>query len=877
MKNIFRKSLSLIVIISILCLTSFNVGIAKKSTVDGECIISDYTTPTSAESARSYLKMLGIVDDLDLDAKVTRGQAVSIIVRAMGLEDVAMKAGSMYVYEEKMAYVAWQIGILSGSTYSEWDLDSHVTYEQLSKMLVVSLGYGAVITSPTAYPTEYMNYVSKLGLTKGTSLFGSDTVLMGDFLIMLSNTMEAEVLEIAGVYAEGVKLKVSKNKTLETLYLSVKNLAKRTGVVETDFYTSTIKNEKCEYSQIRIDGSIYACESEKYMGCVGMKVEFVYYDSKAQASRKIIGMRPDATNIVYEFPSGHNAYLKDCIFYYEINSKKEGKIHIASDAIYVVNNALLSSYDTNTIDYSGYSVKLIDNDDDDTCDVVFLTKSETVIVNYVKDDIIYLTYGTFKTKNVIDLSELDENEDALIVRDINGTPKSLSDVKEDMSISVIASDDFKYVEIIILPEEKTGKFVEYSAESEIVKINDEIYKFKISSNDFELGNTYNFRVNENNEIFYIESIMSDCSYIVDVSNISVGLSSGVKIKLYDNENGIQIFSTADKVNIDGSLCTDEDSIYSAIEKGTLAYVSLNSKNKIRKIEYLDEYGERAKRVYRKDASGFNDIDKAKSIPFKFDDTTVFFYIPESGSDSEFGNLISLKDEQEYTTRAYELNEDTNFVKAVVVEFDTDMRSDNYLTYKSDVGIVSSVRQTLDSENQGVYKVDGFIDGEAFTYTSGHYEDVFNLCATLKRGDVIRFITNYNNEIVRVQRIVSLEDTDEFFHDGKDTTDEQFFGQVITLNKSALTNFSKYLCHEMNVSTSLSYNNLVFMRFPASRINTKDSKSQFANYYIYDKKSKEVSIASVDDIITFKMAGEAASKVFVQRSKSIVQCIVIVKD
>ena len=82
---------------------------------------------------------------------------------------------------------------------------------------------------------------------------------------------------------------------------------------------------------------------------------------------------------------------------------------------------------------------------------------------------------------------------------------------------------------------------------------------------------------------------------------------------------------------------------------------------------------------------------------------------------------------------------------------------------------------------------------------------------------------------------------------------------------------------MNVSMTSSYNDVTFMRFPGVLTNPYDTKYQFSNYYTYNKRTKEVSVASIDDIITCEMAGDAASKVFVQRSKSDVQCIVIVKE
>ena len=152
---------------------------------DGECTVSDYSSSSPADNAIAYLKMLGIADISDASAPVTRGQAVSSVIRAIGNEALALQsAGSMYTYDEKMAFVAYQCGILSGNSPSEWNLDSRVTNEQLSKMLVVALGYGAIITNPNAYPAEYLGYAARLGLNKGTSEAQSAAVSGGDFAII---------------------------------------------------------------------------------------------------------------------------------------------------------------------------------------------------------------------------------------------------------------------------------------------------------------------------------------------------------------------------------------------------------------------------------------------------------------------------------------------------------------------------------------------------------------------------------------------------------------------------------------------------------------------------------------------------------------------
>jgi len=877
MKSFLKKATSLIVGASL----AFSLICAPASAeifTDGECTVTDYTSYSAQEYAMSYLRMLGISDGIEPAQNVTRGQAVSTIVRALGGESAAISlSGSMYTYDEKMAAYAYNCGILSGSTPSEWQLDSLVTGAQLSKMLVVALGYGAIITSPNAYPAEYLRYAVKAGLTKGVTNIGNDLVSGGDFAIMIMNALDADIVEVVGVTDDEAIYEISDDATLESLYLQKKNLAKGEGIVEADFYTSIVADSRCEFSRIRIEGLLYACQSENLKGLVGSRIEFVYADEKSEAKRVIVGTRLTEENKIYEFASGHGAYYEGGELRYEVAGDKEDKILLGENAVYVVNNMLLSSYDMKNVEFSQYIIKAIDNNDDSRCDVVFLTKSVSMIVKYVKDDIIYLSYGTLNSKNVIDLSDYKADTDALIIRDVSGTPKALSDIAENSSISVIASDDLGFVEIIILTDPIEGKFEEYNNTANTVLVNGVLYGLKNLNADFVLGNIYSMRINENNEIFYIESIMSDCSYVVDVSNMSQGLTTDVKIKLYDNVNGIQVYSAAERVTVDGTSYSDPQSISAAVTKRTLAYVSINAKCEISKIDYLGKYGETAKRIYRSAASGFNDITLAESLPFRFDDNTVFFYVPKSGDDMDFGLYVPMKNKDEYTTQGYELNEDTGFVKAVVVEVDSDMRTDNYISYSSDVGVVSSVTSVLDPDGQGVYKIEGFHDGEAFVYTSGHYDDVFSVCNTLKAGDVIRYIANYNNEIVRIQKTISLSDNLEFFHDGKDTVDERFYGQVITLSKNLLTNYSEYLSHEMNVSMNSSYNDLSFMRFPALLVNPSDTKYQFSNYYCYDKKSKEVSVACIDDIISAEMAGDAASNVFVQRSKSDVQCIVIVKE
>ena len=155
--------------------------------------------------------------------------------------------------------------------------------------------------------------------------------------------------------------------------------------------------------------------------------------------------------------------------------------------------------------------------------------------------------------------------------------------------------------------------------------------------------------------------------------------------------------------------------------------------------------------------------------------------------------------------------------------------------------------------------------------------MFAVCNELKAGDVISYVENYNDEIVRVKRLRSVSELGNYFLDGFGSVDEQFFGQVIVLDKNVLTNDSKFLKHQMSVSTTSDYNNLIHLSVWADVDNPKDSTSEFADWYCYNKSTKEVSVISVDDIMTYENAGSGATEVFVHRASSDTKIIVVVEE
>ncbi|MBE7051111.1 MAG: hypothetical protein E7395_00880 [Ruminococcaceae bacterium] len=378
MMKSFCKTIALLLTFALLFTTSFQ-ALANPSYLH-----TNYADVQTSSIAASYLDMMGIIDECDKSAPVTRGYAVSTIVRAMGLEKVAQSGNSIYTDEEKMAAVAHRVGILSGSTPSQWSLESPVTYEQLCKMFVVALGYGNIITGDNAFPALYVSQASKLGINRYLTVVNSSDVNFNDFCLMMYQAMQATVLEIVGVYNDNLTYSKSEDRTLESVFLDTHNLSKKVGIVDGDYYASSNAACICTLSQICIDGIYYSCDSAECKDLVGMCVEFVYNNSTALNSRKIVGIRAYEDNRVFTFNRNSDVeYENGKLLYYESDHAQKS-IRLSDGLILIYNNQLCSSYSFDEFNLSASHLKLVDNNNDNIYDVMFVTESESVIVSHVR-------------------------------------------------------------------------------------------------------------------------------------------------------------------------------------------------------------------------------------------------------------------------------------------------------------------------------------------------------------------------------------------------------------------------------------------------------------------------------------------------------------
>jgi hypothetical protein len=160
------------------------------------------TELNEAVSVLSQLKILEGYDDggFKLDDTITRAEFAAVVCRMIGLGNAA-EADADDVFTDVPAghwaagYItmAYQAGIVEGNGDGTFKPDKDVTYEQVIKMIVCSLGYYPKAMSLGGYPTGYIMVSNQEGITINTNEASRGTVAQFVYRALTTPIMEQTV------------------------------------------------------------------------------------------------------------------------------------------------------------------------------------------------------------------------------------------------------------------------------------------------------------------------------------------------------------------------------------------------------------------------------------------------------------------------------------------------------------------------------------------------------------------------------------------------------------------------------------------------------------------------------------------------------------
>ena len=822
-------------------------------------------------NATAYLMMMGIVSESDLSdvsktEEITMGKAAELIVRSLGYYNESSNKNEICIGDgSDISEFAVGLGILKKAADGSLNLGVHPTVSETTDLFLNALGYEglAKVSNDDSVYVKYATSV-KADLAQNISADFASKITYSDFMIMLYNAFDIKVVE---QFMDKVEI----SRRLEDVYLNNMEYVISEGVLDAYGKNGVISYESIDPDYAVVNGQLFKSLDSGLEKYVGFNIRFVCtIKPKIQT---IIGFCPSERNNTVSVKKNEYHEYKDGTVFYQMGEKEE-KIRISDNVSYIYNERALTDYNFNLDEILEKSdLYMIDNNDDNVIDVIKIKNSQNNIVNTVSKNngIILLRKPDTKGSNIVSFDEDDEYE--TIVVNVNGTAATLGDLKSGSPITVIKSLDGSYMKIIILDKPIYGKISELA--SDYVVIGEEKYGINTELIQLSVGMQGLFYVDEDGIIFDFKADdENDYAYVIDKA-ITEGLSSNAKIKIYDNNVGLQVLEIAPKASVYGSGYKSAKEALAAIPKETVVKIKKNSDGQVVKVDSVQTYGGLSTRSYCEYANGFNQP-KNEDIAFRFDENTEFFTVPKNGNDDDFGTLIDYEDEKNYTTQAYEYDADTGFVKAVMVVIDTESLLNESLDNSSDIAIVAETRHILNDEGEDVHLIKGYYDGEAFEYKVSDYTNANQIALTLKPGDVIRFNKNYNDEILKIKLVSRIEEGTKPYHKGRNTEDEQFYGTIMDVEKNTLTNNNKYLQHNITMSEYADYNAISLASVCAHTENTQNKDYEFNNYYIYDIDKETVSVASIDDIITYKDSSSGCSMVFMQIYKAGVQMVVIVK-
>lgn len=140
-------------------------------------------------------------DDIRADELITRAEVVKMLCIANGSYEIDHVAPIEYFsdvtkdhWAVKYVAVACQEDVIHGYDDNTFLPEGNVTYQDLQKMIVCTLGYNVYAQNMGGYPSGYLLYSNHLGVTADLTFDNNAYATRGDAMQMIYNALDAPLL-----------------------------------------------------------------------------------------------------------------------------------------------------------------------------------------------------------------------------------------------------------------------------------------------------------------------------------------------------------------------------------------------------------------------------------------------------------------------------------------------------------------------------------------------------------------------------------------------------------------------------------------------------------------------------------------------------------
>lgn len=479
----------------------------------------------------------GVVDDLngfDPEAIVTKEEFINYALKLSNNTSFNVKEyKSSYTDVEKSKYrdeivYAELLGYIGKDGKDKFYPKKEITYTEAVQVLLSMGGYDLFAEEKGGYPTGYMFYASKVGLDSGVEPLKNDFITLGEVVVLLYNATSMPVYEYTSA---GDKTAVSTGRTFLEYFRNIYHIS---GILyQTDSFGIP---DTAQTGKVKIGDKYYNIGEADAKDYVGYHVEAWYVESGSE--KTLVYLSPSNKNKIYNLDKkdiGTNSDFSSLYYYTE--DGKERTLNIAYDSYVFLNKELGTAYTYDLYTGNG-SIKLIDNDNDGSIDVIFINSVRYVVVASVSNNVIYDKLGG----KSIDTNKVEE---LVIMKD--GFRCLLRDVKENDVLAVNEDKSGSNLTIYANDDVVTGTVTAVKNNEKYVEIDDKVYQYADGiKSDLETGMTAEFHLDHNGIIVYVGNrVKSGLQY-----GLMLGFGGnawGVRTKLMDTSGKISEYDLSDKV------------------------------------------------------------------------------------------------------------------------------------------------------------------------------------------------------------------------------------------------------------------------------------------------------------------------------------------
>lgn len=665
--------------------------------------------------------------------------------------------------------MAVDLGLMRGTSGGVFAPEENIKLEHFIKSVVIALGYDFKAQAQGGYPSGYILVANELGLLEGISAKYSENLTREMLIRILYNTLDVDICLPVAVAGGYVEYRQAENVTVLTEYHDIYTDEE---IVNSNNILSLKSFFKPSDERILIGEEIIYTDTSDIFAYTGYKVEYFY--KLVEEEKHLVCFNISSKNNIYKFAKHQILETKSDEITGEDENGKELSIDVSTNADIFINGVLLTSGIDEKLKSFTDNIALIDNDGDETADVIFIED-----YTYDQVDFIDLNHETVYLKNG---SVPYGDKKFISVTSQSGTQIDIESLESGMVVGVgnISESDVLVIKVIGLPQ---GLNIDSVSDTEVIDAEGGVYYLHGALSDkmkghIKSGQDAAVAISGDNVIVWADkgSEAVKLGFLIKAASETRGLQTSAMVKILATDSVVTEYYLDDKIRINDvsvekedvpeylkqtktKLNTGADSdtaqvvYYMTDETGNLTRLYTAGKDSSSKLVMKYNYNELGEAFLRDHGYG----SAVYASGYALSNNVPIFQVPLEDIDSyedKYFTVIKydpalIKDGSNCKFESYVADE-TDILPSAMVYYKTATAE---LSKTNDFFLIEKVSTVADSEGNPNVKLSGYSYNSKVSYL---VDDDVTLPEGLSPGDIGIFSLDTIDNIIAFEKVYDYE-------------------------------------------------------------------------------------------------------------------------